>query len=1169
MLLISQVDAKTISEIRLCLADASDRGLVMASKWLSELLLAIPASKRSTIKINDPHSSMLLPEHFDEPPKWQINLDVEAEDHDADVINVARKCMEVRQYHRAGHFLRNCASAKARFIAVYCQFITSEKKALHEWHKTDNTRYQPPLPVNITIHDLLESVQQSNDPWLQFLEALFLQRLSRIPEALDILYRSISACPWNWSSWTLLGQCLDSSEALTDALTNIDLPLDHPLPQMFQIKIMNELHTATNVELQLCERLLTPKFFPHSLWLMGQRGRALYDTLDYAGAQDQFEDMFKLDPNRIEDLDVYSNVLHLREKRAQLTSLAQCFVVGNKNRPEVCCIVGNHYSLRGERDKAVKYFRRATHLDRSCLTAWILMGFEYHEMANYTAAVESFRKALGEKTYLFRKISASHRYKDVNKKDSRPWVGLGAAYDGMMMPHYAIFYYQQAVKLRPNEPSIWEGLGACYEQISKFEDSMTSYQRAVECLNASFPLKRRVEVRAKITRLARNVDQIEESIEQDRKIINLCDSELFHVNLRLAAASRDNLVEQYLTSVYNLAEYHELTDQNLKLAYDYYQWLMLLGNSNAPRLKKSVLDEIKSRALLKGCFLTDADSPQCGYTLDHKEGRCLLLEYLTQLGERMAQFTRQELCTRILDGQHIVIYNGNVLRIPVSWLDAHPGGSLAILHFVGRDATSEIDAFHNDQTLQLVKKYSIGVLAQPGPWEPLLPPIASGWTRNEGKWASEANTWNDSNQVLLVAKDSEALQTSAPSIPILTPPSSKLSLQTQEQHAAAYKLLHKRITDAGLYRTPFLTGYGPEFLRYISLGCISLYAFRHNWLLTSAFALGLLWHQLMFFVHDLGHMGVSGNWNLDRLISIFIADFIGGLSVGWWVENHNVHHLVTNHPSHDPDIEYLPFFAISPKFFSSLYSSYYKRVFEFDLPSKVIISVQHKLFYLVMAFARFNLYRLSYGSMISRMFQKRRARGGRWAVSLEFVGVACFWYWFGWIVLRGCGSWQMALAYLLVSHVATSPIHVQIVLSHFGMSTDDLGPTESFPHRQLRTTMDIICPEQWEFLHGGLHLQVTHHLFPRLPRHNLRKASTMVKQFAKEEGLTYAEFGFVSANQEVMGVLREVAGLVSSLSQQVKIVAQVASSEAKEAVGKKIAKQELAFALNGKTSQVY
>jgi delta8-fatty-acid desaturase len=117
----------------------------------------------------------------------------------------------------------------------------------------------------------------------------------------------------------------------------------------------------------------------------------------------------------------------------------------------------------------------------------------------------------------------------------------------------------------------------------------------------------------------------------------------------------------------------------------------------------------------------------------------------------------------------------------------------------------------------------------------------------------------------------------------------------------------------------------------------------------------------------------------------------------------------------------------------------------------------------------------------------------------------------------------------------------QIVLSHFARSTEDLGPTESFAARQLRTTTDVICPDSLAFLHGGLHLQVTHHLFPRLPRHNLRKASLMVKEYCAEQNLEYYEFGFIRGNGQVLGVLKDVA-------EQARIIHMVAREEAKEAV---------------------
>lgn len=44
----------------------------------------------------------------------------------------------------------------------------------------------------------------------------------------------------------------------------------------------------------------------------------------------------------------------------------------------------------------------------------------------------------------------------------------------------------------------------------------------------------------------------------------------------------------------------------------------------------------------------------------------------------------------IADGQLIVIHDGYALKLN-SWLERHPGGKLAILHMVGRDATDEIN----------------------------------------------------------------------------------------------------------------------------------------------------------------------------------------------------------------------------------------------------------------------------------------------------------------------------------------------------------------------------------------------------------------------------------------------------------------------------------------------
>ncbi|KAJ6509471.1 delta 8-sphingoloid desaturase protein [Mycena vitilis] len=506
-------------------------------------------------------------------------------------------------------------------------------------------------------------------------------------------------------------------------------------------------------------------------------------------------------------------------------------------------------------------------------------------------------------------------------------------------------------------------------------------------------------------------------------------------------------------------------------------------------------------------------------------------------------WSREAVAADILAGAHLVVYHDLLLRIPPKWLDQHPGGALSILHFVGRDASDEIDSYHPDNVLHLVRRYQVGTVQLP--WRPLVPPVMSGWVRTSSNaWHQEADAVRSpgSTQILLVSKGSESPD--APLRETLEPAPSALSAADQDRHSAAYKVLHKRVRDAGLYDTRYITGYGPEVVRYTLLAALSAYAYSHSWFLTSAVFLGLFWQQLTFTAHDLGHVSVTHNWAIDRILGILIADWIGGLSIGWWVNNHNVHHLVPNHPTHDPDIEHLPFLAISPVFFDSVWSTYYKRTLHFDRFAHFFVQLQHRLFYVVLLLARFNLYANSYPFLVRQAFDTKRVRGGRWAWALEVVGIVFFWCWFG-RVLAGCGSWRTSLGYLLVSHIAAAPVHIQIVLSHFSMSTADLGPTESFADRQLRTTTDVICPDSIGWIHGGLQLQVTHHLFPRLPRHNLKAASLLVKDFAAEQGLVYAEFGWISGNQDVLGVLKSVAD-------QVKIIGTVAEAEAKEAVDKKL-----------------
>lgn len=177
------------------------------------------------------------------------------------------------------------------------------------------------------------------------------------------------------------------------------------MSRIFGIHAVLEIHSATDALQDSINELIT--LFPNSLYLQGQRALINYHLREFDAAEEIFDQMAEVDPYRLDDIDTYSNILYVMEKKAKLSQLAQRYTELDKNRPEVCCLVGNYYSLRADHIRAVGYFQRALRLDKEYLSAWTLMGHEYVELKNTHAAIEAYRRALGRfLTLLFRGCGA-------------------------------------------------------------------------------------------------------------------------------------------------------------------------------------------------------------------------------------------------------------------------------------------------------------------------------------------------------------------------------------------------------------------------------------------------------------------------------------------------------------------------------------------------------------------------------------------------------------------------------------------------------------------------------------------------------------------------------------------------------------------------------------------
>ncbi|KAA8521273.1 hypothetical protein F0562_011981 [Nyssa sinensis] len=282
----------------------------------------------------------------------------------------------------------------------------------------------------------------------------------------------------------------------------------------------------------------------------------------------------------------------------------------------------------------------------------------------------------------------------------------------------------------------------------------------------------------------------------------------------------------------------------------------------------------------------------------------------------------------------------------------------------------------------------------------------------------------------------------------------------------------------------------------------------------------LLCFMAMLFVsgwigHDSSHYQIMPTPGLNRFTQILAGNCVTGISIAWWKWNHNAHHIACNSLDFDPDLQHMPLFAVSSKFFNSLTSYFYERKMNFDSIARFLVSYQHLTFYPVMCFARINLFAQSLSLLLSKRRVPNRGQ--------EILGLLVFWIWYP-LLVSCLPNWGERLMFVIASFGVTGIQHVQFCLNHFSTSVY-VGPPKGndWFEKQTSGSLDIMCSSWMDWFHGGLQFQVEHHLFPRLPRCHLRKISPFVKELCKKHNLPYNIASFWKANALTLRTLRTAA----------------------------------------------
>jgi len=274
------------------------------------------------------------------------------------------------------------------------------------------------------------------------------------------------------------------------------------------------------------------------------------------------------------------------------------------------------------------------------------------------------------------------------------------------------------------------------------------------------------------------------------------------------------------------------------------------------------------------------------------------------------------------------------------------------------------------------------------------------------------------------------------------------------------------------------------------------------WLrLLDAVFLAVVFTQIGFIGHDVGHGQVLRSGWRRRLLSLLHGNLLLGVSTGWWVDKHNDHHSYPNQVDHDPDIR-IAILAFSPEQAQKMRGV-----------ARIIGRYQ--------AFALFPLLLLEGISLrIDSLWYLLRQPVKQRYLELLLLVVHVAWYAGVLISLLGV---RHALLFLIV-HQALFGLYIGSVFApnHKGMPVLAAESNLDFLSRQVLTARNVRAHRLTDFWYGGLNYQIEHHLFPSMPRTNLKHAQRVVRAFCADHAISYHETGMLQSYREILCALHAI-----------------------------------------------
>jgi len=307
----------------------------------------------------------------------------------------------------------------------------------------------------------------------------------------------------------------------------------------------------------------------------------------------------------------------------------------------------------------------------------------------------------------------------------------------------------------------------------------------------------------------------------------------------------------------------------------------------------------------------------------------------------------------------------------------------------------------------------------------------------------------------------------------------------------------------------------------------------------SALLMGMFWQQCGWLAHDFLHHQVFQKRKYGDMVGVYWGNLMQGYSMQWWKNKHNGHHAVPNlHNSTaesqdgDPDIDTMPVLAWSLKQAQSFRELNEGK----DTPFvSFMIKWQAFTYFPILLLARISWLNESFKTAFGLGASTENAK-----LEMELKGLQypraekiCLVIHHMWVfaLCSGFGKFSIpyGIAYFFLSTCSCGFFLALVFgLGHNGMATYDAETRPDFWKLQVTTTRNItgghgvpLAFVGW--FCGGLHYQVEHHLFPMMPRHNLKETHILVKSFCKEWDMYFHETDLWDGTIEVLNHLSTVS----------------------------------------------